>query len=205
MKGGAMTVQDDRGPVPASSFPYQHTLLHWWRNPGGRRNALSKSPRRCGKSVVPSSTAEQSLPPWMLEAVGLSDLLGDGPPGLWRGGCCPRRSRRVSAVWLPSAIMGRSREQGRSMPVPRSWRSRRRLPDGGGVRGPSTEGYPAPPPPPGEPDQDWPVRSKQGEAESRVDGAISSLTEDLGKDERSSDDSATRERTRPGLYVVVLF
>ncbi len=32
-------------PVPASFFPYLSTALHWCRNPGGRRDTLSESPR----------------------------------------------------------------------------------------------------------------------------------------------------------------
>ncbi len=32
-------------PVPASFFPYLRTVLHWCRNPGGRRDTLSESPR----------------------------------------------------------------------------------------------------------------------------------------------------------------
>ncbi len=32
-------------PVPASFFPYLLSSLHWCRNPGGRRDTLSESPR----------------------------------------------------------------------------------------------------------------------------------------------------------------
>ncbi len=37
-------------PVPASFFPYLRTVLHWCRNPGGRRDTLSESPHCLGGS-----------------------------------------------------------------------------------------------------------------------------------------------------------
>ncbi len=55
-------------PVPASFFPYLSTSLHWCRNPGGRRDTLSESPRcwggsRCwGDRAAGSSGDRQWLP-----------------------------------------------------------------------------------------------------------------------------------------------
>ncbi len=54
--------------VPASFFPYISTSLHWCRNPGGRRDTLSESPRcwvgsRCwGDRAAGSGGDRQWLP-----------------------------------------------------------------------------------------------------------------------------------------------
>ena len=46
-----------RFPPPSSRHYGVFILLHWCRNPGGRRDALPKIPCRWGESAVPSSRA----------------------------------------------------------------------------------------------------------------------------------------------------
>ncbi len=60
-------------PVPASFFPYLLTSLHWCRNPGGRRDTLSESPRcwggsRCWGDRAARSSGDRQ---WLPEAVVL--------------------------------------------------------------------------------------------------------------------------------------
>ncbi len=60
-------------PVPASFFPYLSTSLHWCRNPGGRRDMLSESPRcwgwsRCWGDRAAGSSGDHQ---WLPEAVVL--------------------------------------------------------------------------------------------------------------------------------------
>ncbi len=60
-------------PVPASFFPYLLTSLHWCRNPGGRRDTLSESPRCWGGSRCKGDRAagRSGDRQWLPEAVVL--------------------------------------------------------------------------------------------------------------------------------------
>ncbi len=96
--------------VPASFFPYLSTALHWCRNPGGRRDTLSESPRcwggsRCwGDRAAGSSgvavAARSGGAGAKEEQVGRKTRCR--APGSRRGGCRPRGSGGVAPfAWRP--------------------------------------------------------------------------------------------------------
>ncbi len=124
-------------------LPDLRTVLHWCRNPGGRRDTLSESPRcwggsRCwGGRAAGRSRDRQSLP----EAVVLEQwksrwgrrlaavLLGRG------GVAAVQEGAEESAPFAkrPSAMSGEEQGTGDSLPAALDWRSHRRPPGGGGA------------------------------------------------------------------------
>ncbi len=98
-------------PIPASFFPYLRTVLHWCRNPGGRRDTLSESPRcwggsRCWGDRAAGRSGDRQ---WLPEAVVLEQWKSrwDGRLAavlLGRGGVAAvREGAEESAPWSPSA------------------------------------------------------------------------------------------------------
>lgn len=103
-------------------------------------NALSKGTCCCGKSVAPSSRAEQSLPPWALDTTcrGTDELAA-----VHQGGGGAAVVLKGMEEWPPFALMGRSR-RGRK----REARSQSRChpPGGRGVKGSTPRGIQHPVP-----------------------------------------------------------
>ncbi len=131
-------------------LPDLRTLLHWCRNPGGRRDMLSEEalaaegdrgaeevgqhgeaetasgcPRRWCWNDRRSGGTEGSLPcSWVEEG--------------WLPSKRERRSRRRSPrgrSLLPSAMSGEEQGTGDLLPAALDWRSHRRPPGGGGASG----------------------------------------------------------------------
>ncbi len=173
IKGGATTVEDERGPGLDFSLcfvcgsrpwgaaalllclfifikvfwmfagsrlllPDLRTLLHWCRNPGGRRDMLSEEALAAeGIAVLRrSGSTEKRRPPVAARGGGagtIEDQVGRKArcraPGSRRGGCRPRGSGGVGAVRQEARAcchppcLGRSRERG----------TRCRLPSTGGA------------------------------------------------------------------------
>ncbi len=97
-------------PVPASFFPYLLTSLHWCRNPGGRRDTLSESPRcwggsRCWGDRAAGSSGDRQ---WLPEAVVLEQK-----KNRWDG--------RLAAVLLGRGGVAVVREGAEESP-PFAWR-----------------------------------------------------------------------------------
>ncbi len=107
-------------PVPASFLPYISTALHWCRNPGGRRDTLSESPRcwggsRCWGDRAAGSSGDRQ---WLPEAVVLEQkknrwdgrlaavLLGRGGVAVVREGAEESPRSPGGRSLLPSAMFG---------------------------------------------------------------------------------------------------
>ncbi len=136
-------------PVPASFFPYISTALHWCRNPGGRRDTLSESPRcwvgsRCWGDRAAGSSGDRR---WLPEAVVLEQkknrwdgrlaavLLGRGGVAAVREGAEEWPRSPGGRSLLPSAMFGEEQGTGDSLPAALDRRSHRRPPGGGGASG----------------------------------------------------------------------
>ncbi len=119
-------------------LPDLRTLLHWCRNPGGRRDMLSEEALAAeGIAVLRrSGSTEKRRPPVAARGGGagtIEDQVGRKArcraPGLRRGGCRPRGSGGVGVVRQEAGAcchppcLGRSRERG----------TRCRLPSTGGA------------------------------------------------------------------------
>ncbi len=124
-------------------LPDLRTSLHWCRNPGGRRDTLSESPRcwggsRCrGDRAAGSSGDRQGLP----EAAASKRRTGGTEGSLpcswveeeWLPSERERRSQRRSL--LPSAMFGEDQGMGDSLLAALDRRSHHRPPGGGGASG----------------------------------------------------------------------
>ncbi len=136
-------------PVPASFFPYISTALHWCRNPGGRRDTLSESPRcwvgsRCWEDRAAGSGGDRQ---WLPEAVVLEQkknrwdgrlaavLLGRGGVAAVREGAEESPRSPGGRSLLPSAMFGEEQGTGDSLPAALDRRSHRRPPGGGWASG----------------------------------------------------------------------
>ncbi len=136
-------------PVPASFFPYISTALHWCRNPGGRRDTLSESPRcwggsRCWGDRAAGSSGDRQ---WLPEAVVLEQwknrwdgrlaavLLGRGGVAAVREGAEESPRSPGGRSLLPSAMFGEEQGTGDSLPAALDRRSHRRPPGGGWASG----------------------------------------------------------------------
>ncbi len=136
-------------PVPASFFPYISTSLHWCRNPGGRRDTLSESPRCWGGSQCWGDRAAGSSGDrqWLPEAVVLEQkknrwdgrlaavLLGRGGVAAVREGAEESPRSPGGRSLLPSAMFGEEQGTGDSLPAALDRRSHRRPPGGRGASG----------------------------------------------------------------------
>ncbi len=112
-------------------FPDLRTSLHWCRNPGGRRDTLSESPRCWGdrgaeeigqQEVAETASGCPMRPPAKEDQVGQRARCR--ALGSRRGGCPPRGSGGVGAeACCHPPCLGRMRE----------WGTRCRLPSTGGA------------------------------------------------------------------------
>ncbi len=135
-------------PVPASFFPYLSTSLHWCRNPGGRRDTLSESPRcwvgsRCWEDRAAGSGGDRQ---WLPEAVVLEQKKNSGTedslPCSWvEEGWLPSGGSGGVApfAWRPKPahppMFGEEQGTGDSLPAALDRRSHRRPPGGGWASG----------------------------------------------------------------------
>ncbi len=131
-------------------LPDLRTVLHWCRNPGGRRDMLSEEALaaegdRGAEEVGQHGEAETAsgCPRWWC----WNDRRSGGTEGSrpcsgveegWLPSERERRSRRRSPrgrSLLPSAMSGEEQGTGEELPAALDWRSHRRPPGGGGALG----------------------------------------------------------------------
>ncbi len=121
-------------------LPVLRTVLHWCRNPGGRRDTLSESPRcwggsRCWGGRAAGRSGDRQ---WLPEAVVLErwKIRGDGRLAavlLGRGGVAVVQEGAEESA--PFAMSGEEQGTRDSLPAALDWRSHRRPPGGGGALG----------------------------------------------------------------------
>ncbi len=126
-------------------LPDLRTALHWCRNPGGRRDTLSESPRCWGGSRCWGDRAagRRGDRQWLPEAVVLEQwknrwdgrlaavLLGRGGVATVREGAEESAPFASGRSLLPFAMFGEEQGTGDSLPAALDRRSHRRPPGGG--------------------------------------------------------------------------